>query len=345
MTDVFTFREDAVTVAENPAIAAARPAVLRLVSMALHHCANSRPCPSRATTSAAACRAQARASTQERQSKGSGGAQAIVEAGKEACSIVSKEASEDSRGHLRDGTALIHSHSTQVKTSYVETAHVRIPLVDGLTDYARRHGYDLIVDYEAHAKNDRGPVWWKFDMIRRLIKQDEWDWIWWLDFDTLITNTEIKVSDIIEETLKNATNPDELDYLFSHDCNALNLGSFVVRSHQRSINFLDSIDAVEMEGKKKDPKAQLSEQDAITTFMEQQPALTKKRTAVIPQWMINAFPDEIPCYEEPERPWEPGFFLVHFAGAWAHVEGEDPTGQLMRKYQGEILWGDKQDFD
>ncbi|KAF1969156.1 hypothetical protein BU23DRAFT_243691 [Bimuria novae-zelandiae CBS 107.79] len=208
--------------------------------------------------------------------------------------------------------------------------------------YVRRHGYDLIVDYEAHPK-DKGTVWWKFDMIIRLVKQDKYDWIWWLDFDTLITNTDIKVADIIEETLKNATNPDELDYLFSHDCNDLNLGSFVVRSHERSLKFLDNIYAVEAAGKKADPNAQLSEQDAITKYMEQDPAV-KQRTAVIPQWMINAFPKEIPCYEDPERPWEHGFFLVHFAGAWAHVKGEDPTGQLMKKYQEEIIWGDWKEF-
>lgn len=215
-------------------------------------------------------------------------------------------------------------------------------MADHTADYVRRHGYDLVVDYEAHTR-ERGAVWWKFDMVRRLIKKDQWDWIWWLDFDTLITNTDIKVADIIQDTLNNATNPDELDYLFSHDCNDLNLGSFVVRSHERSLKFLDDIYAIEASVKKQDKDAQLSEQDAITKLMEQDPA-SKKRTAVIPQWMINAFPDEIPCYEDPPRPWEHGFFLLHFAGAWAHVQGEDPTGQLMEKYKDEIIWGDWKEF-
>ncbi|KAJ4296187.1 hypothetical protein N0V90_006231 [Kalmusia sp. IMI 367209] len=207
--------------------------------------------------------------------------------------------------------------------------------------YVRRHGYDLIVDYEAHP--GRGTVWWKFDMMRRLIKQDKWDWIWWLDFDTLITNTDIKVTDIIQETLKNATNPDELDFLFSHDCNDLNLGSFIVRSHKRSLKFLDDVYAVEAREKKKDKDLQMSEQDAITTLMKED-AKSKARTTVVPQWMLNAFPEEIQCYAEPKRVWEPGFFLVHFAGAWAHVKGEDPTGQLMKKYKDEIIWGDWKEF-
>ena len=30
---------------------------------------------------------------------------------------------------------------------------------------------------------------------------------------------------------------------------------------------------------------------------------------------------------------------MHFAGAWAHLRGEeDPTGVLMRKYGSEIIW-------
>jgi mannan polymerase II complex MNN10 subunit len=57
----------------------------------------------------------------------------------------------------------------------------------------------------------------------------------------------------------------------------------------------------------------------------------------IPQWKINAFPTEIGCYDKDKRKWERGMFVVHFAGAWAHVSGEDPTGQLMRKYEAEIL--------
>jgi mannan polymerase II complex MNN10 subunit len=57
----------------------------------------------------------------------------------------------------------------------------------------------------------------------------------------------------------------------------------------------------------------------------------------IPQWTINAFPEEIGCYDTHKMKWAKGMFVVHFAGAWAHVIGEDPTGHLMRKYEPEIL--------
>ena len=65
------------------------------------------------------------------------------------------------------------------------------------------------------------------------------------------------------------------------------------------------------------------------------------RFLVIPQWRINAFPEEIHCWDqrdEPQRGWEHGSFVIHFAGAWAHVKEEDPTGFLMKKYGGHIIW-------
>jgi mannan polymerase II complex MNN10 subunit len=54
-------------------------------------------------------------------------------------------------------------------------------------------------------------------MMERLIKAGQHDWIWWLDFDTLFTNMTIKVTDIIQESLVNATNPDDIDFLLTND--------------------------------------------------------------------------------------------------------------------------------
>ncbi|CAI6332481.1 unnamed protein product [Periconia digitata] len=206
-------------------------------------------------------------------------------------------------------------------------------------NYARRQGYDLVIDYEEHAK--RGTMWWKFEMITRLIKTNKYDWLWWLDFDTLITNTDIKLTDIIQETLANVTNPDEIDYLLTHDCNGLNMGSFVVRAHERSTKVFR--DAAAIEGRHREKGEQFSEQDSMVTLLKDD-AATSQRTIQVPQWKLNAFPEEISCFDESDRVWEPGMFVLHFAGAWAHVEGPDPTGKLMKKYEGEVIFGDWEDM-
>lgn len=206
-------------------------------------------------------------------------------------------------------------------------------------DYARRHGYDFIVDYESHT--DRAVIFWKYNMAERLIKTGKYDWIWWLDFDTLITNTNIKVTDIIEEELRNVTDPDSIDYLTTHDCNGYNSGSFLVRGHERSLKLIHDSFAIHDEAKKKDKH--MSEQDATVQLLKDDQTLAEAVHRV-PQWKLNAFPQEIACYDDSHKVWEHGTFVVHFAGAWAHVKGEDPTGQLMKKYQRDIMWGDWREF-
>ncbi|KAH7408237.1 galactosyl transferase GMA12/MNN10 family-domain-containing protein [Phaeosphaeria sp. MPI-PUGE-AT-0046c] len=204
--------------------------------------------------------------------------------------------------------------------------------------YARRHGYDLIVDYEQH--NDV-VMFWKFDMAERLIKSGKYDWLWWMDFDTLITNTDTKVTDVIDEELKNVTNPDEIDYLITHDCNGFNGGSFIVRSHDRSLKFLH--DSRDIHDRAKEADIQMSEQDSIVKLLTEDTEAAA-RTHVMPQWKLNAFPQEIACFDDDKKVWEHGTFVLHFAGAWAHVKGEDPTGQLMKKYEHQVIWGDWKDF-
>ena len=81
--------------------------------------------------------------------------------------------------------------------------------------YARKHGYDLFVDWEAN--DPRGTTWHKFVMLEQIMNDKKHDWIFWIDFDTLITNATIKLEDIIQESLANATNPNEIDYLFTGD--------------------------------------------------------------------------------------------------------------------------------
>ncbi|KAF9699437.1 hypothetical protein EKO04_002394 [Ascochyta lentis] len=205
--------------------------------------------------------------------------------------------------------------------------------------YARRHGYEFIVDYESHT--DRAVIFWKYNMAERLIKTGKYDWIWWLDFDTLVTNTDIRLTDIIEEELKNVTDPDAIDYLTTHDCNGYNSGSFLVRGHERSLKLIHDSFAIHDEAKKKDKH--MSEQDATVQLLKDDKIMAES-VHQVPQWKLNAFPQEIACFDDSRQVWKHGTFVIHFAGAWAHVKGEDPTGQLMKKYEHDIIWGDWKEF-
>lgn len=123
--------------------------------------------------------------------------------------------------------------------------------------------------------------------------------------------------------------------------NGLNTGSFIVRGHERSIKFLHDIYAIREQAE--ETGEQPSEQDAMARLIAADKT-SANRTIQVPQWKLNAFPQEIACFDESQQVWKPGTFVIHFAGAWAHVKDEDPTGVLMRKYSPEIKWGDWKDF-
>jgi mannan polymerase II complex MNN10 subunit len=83
----------------------------------------------------------------------------------------------------------------------------------------------------------------------------------------------------------------------------------------------------------------LNDQEAMRDFLRSDSSLVK-HTLRAPQWKFNAFPTEIGCYDEAKKSWARGMLVVHFAGAWAHVKEQDPTGFLMKKYEREIIWGE-----
>jgi mannan polymerase II complex MNN10 subunit len=60
-------------------------------------------------------------------------------------------------------------------------------------------------------------MWYKFIMLEEAMATEKHDWIWWIDFDTLITNITIKLEDIIEESFANHTRPNDIDFLFTAD--------------------------------------------------------------------------------------------------------------------------------
>jgi mannan polymerase II complex MNN10 subunit len=79
------------------------------------------------------------------------------------------------------------------------------------------------------------------------------------------------------------------------------------------------------------------EQESMKRLLHAHPQ-DMARVVFVPQRKLNAFPDEIHCYDDEAEPWQQGDLLLHFAGAWAHVEGEDPTGVLMKKYERFGAW-------
>jgi len=212
--------------------------------------------------------------------------------------------------------------------------------------YANLHNYTLLVDYEIPNTND-DIMWHKFSMLSSAIASERYDWIWWLDFDTLITNMSTPLSNIISTALTTGTNntmeQNKVDWLLTPDCHSLNAGSFLVRAHPRSLEFVDLVRQAYLRNAQ-------SEQDCMRDVLfpaNDAPSAYAGRFAMMPQKSVNAFPEEIECWEKNAEgmevgKWERGDFVVHFAGAWAWVKEKDATGVLMQKYRGMVVWEDEE---
>ena len=117
----------------------------------------------------------------------------------------------------------LHYQTTVVHTTISQKSPTFVWILDSqkgieltpFVDYARKHGYDIFFDFEM--ENKRGAMWHKFVMVESAISTGLYDWVWWMDFDTLITNNTIKVEDVVEESLANLTNPDLIDFIFTSD--------------------------------------------------------------------------------------------------------------------------------
>jgi mannan polymerase II complex MNN10 subunit len=60
-------------------------------------------------------------------------------------------------------------------------------------------------------------MWHKFVMLEESIEASKYDWVWYIDINALITNTTLKLEDIIYNSLQNSTEPDQIDYLLTKD--------------------------------------------------------------------------------------------------------------------------------
>jgi len=198
--------------------------------------------------------------------------------------------------------------------------------ISNKVSYAAKHNYTFRIDLSAPEHFHPLAMWHKLNMLESLIRAGGYDWIWWIDFDTLITNTSVALEDIIVDSLEGRNGKDDVDMLLTADCCELNAGSMLFRGTPRLLQFISHV--WECGTGPNTP----SEQDCILQVIRENP-LWKTRALWIPQTKMNSFPAEVPCYDKEQRGWRKGDFVIHFAGAWAYFKGKDPYGLLMRRYE------------
>ncbi|KAF2206506.1 glycosyltransferase family 34 protein [Cercospora zeae-maydis SCOH1-5] len=208
-------------------------------------------------------------------------------------------------------------------------------VVSNKNRYAAKHGYDIIWDFEKN--NNYFKDWDRLKAMEKVIRgklegENSYEWIWWTDYDSIITNSSIKLENLVDDALTGIEDParrPEIDIIMTPDCWPMNSGSLLVRATKWSLEWIKEMwRQKEVEGTEGNMR---SLQDCLRDMVLNNLHNIAQKGMFVKQYKMNAFPPEIHCVED-DRFWQPGDFMIHMAGAWAHVHEEDPTGLLLRKY-------------
>ena len=102
---------------------------------------------------------------------------------------------------------------------------------DNKQKYATKHGYRLF-DESDQLDQTRPASWSKIRAVQRLLKEESCDWVFWLDADTVVMNSDKKVEQFLPAG-------DTIDVLLSmDDGGGYNAGVWLVRNSEWTHKFL-----------------------------------------------------------------------------------------------------------
>lgn len=187
-------------------------------------------------------------------------------------------------------------------------------------EYARRWNHDLVVltdvnpDYSCPEGHVGGMTWDRLREAVRLAKTTDYDWIYIVGGDTLITNMTISLTSLID---------DAYHFIIANDCNEWNADSFLFRCSIAGIDFMEDVLA-QFDRLKNHCWV---EQQAMIEVRDKHPGIWK----VLPQRAMNSYNYDLypnkggrdgkDCVGN-DGQWQPGDFLIHWAGLPPHVRME-----------------------
>lgn len=197
-------------------------------------------------------------------------------------------------------------------------------------EYASRWGYDLVTltkadnryyDSKSHAG---GLSWSRLRMAIDLSKTGQYDWIYVVGSDTLITNMAVPLTNMIDE---------HYHFIICSDMTEWNADSFLLRCSEQGIDFMEAV----MSGYSRLKYHPIVEQQSMIEQRSSFPGIWK----VLPQRTMNSYNYDLfyPNFQSRkdlngnDGHWQPGDFLIHWAGhpletRWSEVVRISP--QIVR---------------
>lgn len=201
--------------------------------------------------------------------------------------------------------------------------------------YAAKQGYDMLWDFEkssgSHSKD-----WDRLTSMEKIINgklkgKNDYEWIWWSDYDLIITNSSITLESIVEETLgtiEDISRRSQIDIIMRSDCFRMNSGSLPLRTTQWSLDWIKEMWRQSLILNEENRMRSLQDclgvgsavplsGDSMLTLLQDMVKADglgiKHKGRFVKQWKINAFLSEINCHED-NRPWQKGDFAIQWLG-------------------------------
>lgn len=198
---------------------------------------------------------------------------------------------------------------------------------DNKSKYAQKHGYRLF-DESDQLDKSRPASWSKIRAVQRLLAQEDCDWVFWLDADTVVMNSHKRVEDFLPVNNDNDNN--QIDILLSaDDGGGYNAGVWLVRNSEFTRNFLQ--EWWDMKSFVKPPGlAKSGDNDALKYKTAHMTKDELSHLGVPPRCTFNAFarfvkPAEYSAVETKIKssPWFMEEASYHKGDLIAHVAGVD----------------------
>lgn len=200
-------------------------------------------------------------------------------------------------------------------------------LYENKAEYAERWGHDLKVlvgvppDFNDERSHCNGITWARISEALKSARSGDYDWIYVVGGDTLITNLTIPLTTFLD---------DDFHFIIANDCCEWNADSFFFRCTTAGIGFMEAV-LGEYERLKHHSWV---EQQAMIELRDRQP--WRGIWKVLPQRYINSYNYRLYGADEHCQPakregkdcaghdgqWQPGDFLIHWPGLSSEVRRE-----------------------
>jgi galactosyl transferase GMA12/MNN10 family len=189
--------------------------------------------------------------------------------------------------------------------------------LDSKKAYAMKHGYQYFLGGEEQWDRARPIPWSKVGFVLELLnKLPEGELVFLSDADVMITNYELRLEDQVLPLL-----PPHKDLLMAIDaCGHLNSGNMLMRNGPWLRDWWRRV------GEQKDLTYHIWwENAAMIRLLETVPADFARTETTAEHWRFNAYLRGLPG----QPLWEPGCFLVHFAGVYSLKKMEELQEEII----------------